>query len=209
VINTIVPSPLNDYVGQFCLGISTADPVYVPIRRTWWAKKSECFPNVERMIKSKGGTLETGWQIWEWPDVFIEAEFHGIWISPVGERRDITPKPKRFPNILFLPDTQRQYQGRQVDNIREPLQDDRVIKDFLAVRAAIFLVLNKGDRANQNGVVSIPPQEIKPLMIANDFLYAMLRAGLREQDECGCQRGEIYKQCCGTVIAELLEQQAN
>ena len=35
--------------------------------------------------KEFGGNIEYGWMIWESPNLFIEAEFHAVWIDNKGE----------------------------------------------------------------------------------------------------------------------------
>ena len=73
-------------------------------------------------VEKNGGGFQYGWQIWEWPDVMIEAEFHAVWNSPQGILIDITPKQIDTHKILFLPDANRTYEGKQVNNFRQPLR---------------------------------------------------------------------------------------
>jgi hypothetical protein len=107
--------------------------------------------------------MVTGWAIWEWPKVFIEAEFHAVWCSPTGEFLDLTPRPLLSEHILFLPDATLKYDGRQIDNIRRALVKDNDLTRFLFIFRRQFEILNKGDLAFQHGAISLPPKALKEL----------------------------------------------
>ena len=63
-----------------------------------------CFDGVMEKTKHDGGGIRLGWVIWEWPNAFLNAEFHAVWIDPLGQLIDITPKPVGEKIILFAPD---------------------------------------------------------------------------------------------------------
>lgn len=63
-----------------------------------------CFDGVLQKVKHDGGGVRLGWVIWEWPNAFLNAEFHAVWIEPAGQLVDITPKPLGETRILFAPD---------------------------------------------------------------------------------------------------------
>lgn len=105
----------------------------------------------------------TGWAIWEWPKVFIEAEFHAVWSNTRGELFDLTSRPLISPHILFLPDPLTKYDGRQIDNVRKPLIKDNDLTRFLFIFSRQFHILNKGDLAFQHGPISLPPKALKEL----------------------------------------------
>ncbi|MFA4531705.1 SEC-C metal-binding domain-containing protein, partial [Xanthomonas perforans] len=52
----------------------------------------------------------------------------------------------------------------------------------------------------QYGEVSVPADEIQPLLQARDFLGQSLGAGLREHAPCLCGSGSKYKRCHGTQV---------
>lgn len=85
--------------------------IYLPVTPEPGAVVNECFPNVAAKIESAGGRMLCGWQLWEWPHVLVEAEFHAVWISPDGDLVEITPKPQHESKILFVPDPKLRYQG--------------------------------------------------------------------------------------------------
>lgn len=88
---TTAPKALNAAVIDFCREISPdAKPRYLPVMPDPMAQPSECFNNVMARVSKEGGTLVYGWLVWEWPNVFIEAEHHAVWESK-GTFVDITP----------------------------------------------------------------------------------------------------------------------
>ncbi|MBB3802275.1 hypothetical protein FHR47_002542 [Xanthomonas arboricola] len=183
-----------------------AEPVYLPVQPEADAIVHECFPNVQAKIARDGGQMQCGWQLWEWPHVLVEAEFHAVWVSPTGEMVDITPKPEGETRILFVPDSRRSYQGIAIDNVRMPLRDDLVIKHFIQISEAIVRVMNRGERASQYGEVSVPVNEIQPFLQARDFLGQSLGAGLREHAPCLCGSGSKYKRCHGAQLEALFRR---
>ena len=113
-MHTLTPQALTDVVLRFCRRVNAAvSPVFVPIVPGPNAKVNECFPNVQAKIAVDGGGFENGWQIWEWPNVYIEAEFHSVWVSAQGDRVDVTPKPIPMDRILFVSDPSRSYAEKQ------------------------------------------------------------------------------------------------
>jgi hypothetical protein len=159
---------------------------------------------VEAEVARDGGRMLCGWQLWEWPHVLVEAEFHVVWLSPEGEMVDITPKPHQETRILFVHDERRCYTSVSIDNIRMPLRDDQVIRHFVRVSEARTRVLNRGERVAQYGYVSVPAREIEPLLMAKGFLCESLARGLRDHDPCLCGNGSKYKRCHGRQFEPVL-----
>lgn len=168
------------------------------------SKINECFPNVEVKIARDGGRMLCGWQLWEWPRVMVEAEFHAVWVSADGSMVDITPKEQGESRILFLPDPKRTYDGVLVDNVRRAIRDDLLVHHLIKVSKAITRVMNHGERAMQYGYVHVPEHEIAPLLSARDLVGTALRLGRRDHDPCVCGSGAKYKRCHGRVIEQEL-----
>lgn len=102
-----------------------------------------CYQNVDMQIKIEGGNVQYGWQIWEWPGIMIQGEFHAVWRDGEDNLHDITPKQvDRIKNILFVPDNFQTYKGRQIDNVRMALNNDPLIKEFIDIEHQIFLETN-------------------------------------------------------------------
>jgi hypothetical protein len=146
------PKIIKPYVLSFCRQISEQEPTFVPLRPLVGKPPDECFTIIPEHIVAYGGKQHIGWSIWEWPKVFIEAEFHCIWESPEGNFIDLTPKRFTGGQILFLPDPKKQYKGIQVDNIRKSLSRNKDIDRLLLLHRQKHLLLNEGDLANQKVV---------------------------------------------------------
>ena len=94
----------------------------------------------------------------------IEAEFHAVWVDPDGNYRDVTPKEMPgIKQILFLPDPALVYGGRQIDNVRVPLRDDALIKDFIKAAEQYYEATNRGELADYHGPMALSP-EMRTLM---------------------------------------------
>jgi hypothetical protein len=167
------------------------------------ADVNDCFPVVERYARDHGGSVCYGWQIWEWPGVMVEAEFHAVWRSPTGELHDITPKQVPVPQVLFLPDPRRKYDGLQVPNVRRSLSSDPRVAAFIESCEDEFEFMNRGERATQHGELQFSAkdaQEFASIQRRKDALYSQLdsrppRPG--QNDPCVCGSGRKYKKCCG------------
>lgn len=180
------------------------EPIYLTVQSEPDAVVHECFPNVEAKIARDGGRMLCGWQIWEWPHVMVEAEFHAVWKSPEGKLVEVTPKPHGEVRILFVPDPRRTYQGLAIDNVRKPLRDDQMIRHFIRVAELKTDVLNRGERALEYGHVSVPAHEIEPLLQIQQFLGEALLAKQRDHSPCPCDSGGKYKRCHGRQFEALL-----
>lgn len=159
---TTVPSASTLHVTEFCNSLASGSTALtVRCEPLLHEPYNECFAIVPKQIAAQGGVQLTGWAIWEVPGVYIEAEFHAVWQRPDGEVIDITPRPFVSDCILFLPDTKRQYAGRQVDNVRKPLVRDNDLVRFFFLLRRRFEILNQGDLANQHGEISLPRKAMR------------------------------------------------
>ncbi len=119
------PEAITQEIVDLCRLIDPANtPIYVPVRAVAEYTENFCFPNVEAQVAKHGGKLRCGWTIWEMPKRMIEAEFHGVWESPLGELIDLTKKSDQETRILFLLDSTRIYQGKTIENFRKALAND-------------------------------------------------------------------------------------
>jgi len=120
----------------------------------------DCFINVDKAIQQGGGEIVYGWQIWETlPGVMMEAEFHAVWKNPDGTMYDVTPHIfDGIEHILFLPDPNRTYAGKQIDNLRIALVKDKLVEQFIKNAKRRYKALNAGDLAYQHGVIAATPE---------------------------------------------------
>jgi hypothetical protein len=136
-----VPEAISSYVLELCRKINPrALPEFITITPEPGCITADCFLNVKRMVDHDGGRIQFGWTIWEWSQVFIEAEHHAVYEPPDGSPpRDITPCLMNNQKRLFLPDDTAVYdfenEGVRRDNVRLALSDDALIEEFfLAAR---------------------------------------------------------------------------
>jgi hypothetical protein len=201
---TTTPQRVSQLVRKFCRRVvPDGEPLYLHCGTVDAAIPQECFQNVAARVAADGGSVQHGWTIWMWPSVLLEAEFHAVWRAPEGDLVDVSPRIAKEDRILFLPDPSRVYAGRQVDNIRQPLSKDDVVKDFIALAEARFWVLNRGDRADAHEVAIEDPRERAVLMLGA-MTGHMLFQRMKSNDPCACGSGFKYRTCCGPRVRELL-----
>lgn len=126
-------------------------PVSLPRGAPLEARPLDCFETVEQRIVEKGGSACFGWALWEWPRLFVEAEFYSVWRDPEGRLQDITPRVG-IGNLLFLPDAARLFDGRRVKNVRRALTADPAVAGFLRACDEEFALINRGARAFMRNV---------------------------------------------------------
>jgi|JI8StandDraft_1071087.scaffolds.fasta_scaffold33009_2 hypothetical protein len=187
--------------------VANVQPVYVPVRPESGMPANECFPLVDRTVAKHGGSRSLGWSLWEFPGVFVEAEFHAVWKSPNGELIDVTPKNRPVENVLFLPNPELRYLGRQVNNVRRPLSAAPCVANYLTTFDAEFELLNRGSRADQHGEVHLTGSEAdeyaslqrKRAFLAPDLLQ--LAAFIGPYTPCPCNSGKKVKWCHGNRVS--------
>jgi len=172
--------------------------VTVPVRPEPDAVFDECFVAVAQKIRRDGGGAVYGWAIWADPLV-VEAECHAVWQSPIGDLVDVTPKRNGAAAISFVHDPTIVDDGRQQNNVRVAVYEkDAVVDQFIRVCDEIFEVTNRGERADQLGMIAIPAEEIEPLIQKQARLARQMaerRFGADEACVCGSSRRQ--KHCCG------------
>ena len=123
---------------------------------------NDCFTNVQKLVETYGGATECGWLLWEEPPgLVLSAEFHAVWIDRNGNRREVTPRVLPVERTVFLPDPKREYQGRQVNNVRVALVDDPLVDEFIDWENRRFELMNEGDLADYHGPISMPESFIE------------------------------------------------
>lgn len=97
------PSSISETVQAFSKRLGGI-PQFVPVKEDQYGLFGWCSDGVVEKAKRDGGTIRFGWVIWEWPDIFLTAEFHAVWVSQDGNLVDITPKPQGERQIVFVGD---------------------------------------------------------------------------------------------------------
>jgi len=138
------PDRITANVRGLCRKIgNVGEPLFVRVSAPPEGRLDDCFEDVRRQIEKYGGTVQHGWTIWEWPGIFIEAEFHAVWCDKDGTLLDVTPKRDGEEQILFVPDPKRVFTGRRIDNVRKAVGRDPRIKELLKTHEAFQRLINK------------------------------------------------------------------
>lgn len=185
----------------------TSAPIYVTVVPESYARARFCFPAVQEKIKRDGGEQVIGWQIWN-TGYLIEAEFHAIWKSSSGALVDITPKQIPVEKILFLPDSNMQYNGVQVDNIRLNISNNRLVDDLIEVSKIIYRQLNKGDLAHQHGLIRLRGKDAEMYDVLSQIktgILWMVNNGKSRNSHCFCGRRLKYKHCHGKDLEHAIK----
>jgi hypothetical protein len=192
-MNPTTPTRISDGIRAFCGDIGpTQEPVYVPVRPVPQARINSCFLAVRDHITQNGGHIQHGWIIWELPKIFLEAEFHAVWVSPASETVDITPKIDNEDSILFLPDSKRVYEGRLVKNRRKPLVFNDFTLKWLWHEHNRHLIRQKHFR-NGEVAAAVAAEELA------QWMESQGEAGppkFGRNAPCLCASGKKFKKCC-------------
>lgn len=191
------PSRVTDKILELCSGIVPDQaPEYVPVAVQEWSLPSECFPNVERMVRENGGQQVNGWAIWQWANILVEAEAHSVWRSLEGELIDITPHDNEERQILFLCDDSMVYSGQSIGNVRLALTGSPLAVELVGLGNKIDAVM-----CSYAPGTEIPLSELRrrllPLKERREAIVRMLNQKAGRNDLCPCQSGLKYKKCCG------------
>jgi hypothetical protein len=208
------PDAITDTIRQLCNQLVPNTPArYLSVTPVTGAEPQDCFAVVEHHVRKNGGRSCYGWQIWEWPHVMLEAEFHAVWEDRDGKLHDLTPKFSLVDRILFLPDATRIYNGRPVKSVLHVLSPSPAIESFIDACDAEFELMNRGDRAEQHGEIMLSGAEVREYeTIQRQKLLAYMqitgRSGLlppprnvldagkaRRNDPCPCGSGKKVKNC--------------
>lgn len=172
-----LPRPVGDSpeVRSFCQELVPGGiPFLVSVNPPQAAKSDECVENVMSVVEVNEGSIEYGWMLWERPRVLLEAEFHAVWVRPAGGRVDVTPKVlPGITKIVFLPDPNLVYEGRQIDNRRVPLTDDPLVRHYIEAAEAFFEAINRGTLADFHGELRLDGEQ-RALLQRRDSLEAAM-----------------------------------
>lgn len=103
-VSETTPPEVTPRIEEFSRSLSNDIPIWVPVIEDQYGLFGWCSDGVLEKIRHDGGTIWSGWTIWEIPKILATAEFHAIWVDDASVPYDITPKPAREERILFVPD---------------------------------------------------------------------------------------------------------
>lgn len=196
------PQHIHAFVNELVTKIDTGtNPAYLPVKPDAGAQLGECFFNVRRKISKDGGQLQHGWCVWELPGLYIEGEFHGVWVCPTGEMIDVSPKHEGELRILFLPDNERYFDEIEFsrrDNIRIPINKSPVVKEFISHCENLYQYELAGiDPQNPRMFRVNPDRHRWYLQRKRELTFQMLSLPIGRNDMCRCGSAKKFKKCCG------------
>jgi len=133
------------------------EPVYIDCEPLAGVDALDCFPIVEDYVAIHGGWRELGWCIYLWPRVWMEAEFHAVWIDDGGIPHDIAPHQVPMQRILFVADPSATYgEVHQINNRMRAIRPDPVIQRYIDACNGIYAEENRGEFAKSRHFIQTP-----------------------------------------------------
>lgn len=191
------PSKVTDKIMKLCEGISAdTEPIYLPVSVPKWSLPSECFLNVQRMVRDHGGQQVNGWAIWQWANILVEAEAHAVWESPEGHLIDITPHDNEEKEILFLRDSSMMYSGQHIGNMRIALTNSPLAAELIALSEQTEAVMREYKPGTEIPIIEMQ-RRLAPTMARRKEIIDILYQNVSGNEFCPCGSGLKYKKCCG------------
>ena len=198
------PKSITTPIVDLCRTLNPASaPVYLPIQPAPNAAPLDCFVNVRRAVGSGGGQIQYGWAIWEWPNVYVEAEHHAVYAAPDGRLIDISPSPlSAVTHRLFLPDDAATFdfenEGYRRDNVRRALSNDPLIEEMFHLASERTAILNA---IPGFGMVQIEGDDAERFQGNQERAAQIeLQLGMKYTAQgapCPCGSGVKFKRCHG------------
>jgi len=176
-MNTFVPQGDSEAVQKLKAALHLdSSPMRLRVVPEPGARELNCFEIIDDKVRRQGGHIRLGWSVWQHDDLFIEGEFHAVH-DPDGGLPwvDCTPRPRSFPEILFIPDPNATYDLAStdiIDNCRVPLKPDPRIRRALDYFSEAATSMNSVPGVN----VSLPQDVARKVMT-----YRMKAAQLLSQ----------------------------
>lgn len=190
------PKEITKQVMTLCNKINGKKPLYIAVVPQKDAIINECFANVQNIINSNGGKMINGWAIWQMANILVEAEAHAVWKNKDGIVIDITPHINNEKQILFLPDEGVVYEEKNIDNIRIPLTDSPLVKEYIRLSEEKVEILSRYKPHEQIDIYGLPERyfDIEQRIME---LSIQFHTKVERNDKCPCGSGIKYKKCCG------------
>ena len=191
------PKEIDDAVLKLCKRLVPNSSVrYIDLQPENYCSPSHCFQNVREKVLRDGGSEVIGWAIWRYDNILIEAEAHSVWRSSEGRFIDVTPQSGGEKEILFLEDNSLSYEGKQIDNIRMPLTDSKLVEEYIGLHEEKFKLIGGypvGTPIILDGQNRIKYEEITCRI---GELGLIFHSEVGRNDPCPCGSGRKYKKCC-------------
>jgi len=172
------PREITAEVLELCREIDPdRSPFRISVMNLPGASDGPEFVALKNHVAREGGRVQFGWLLREVPGWYLEAEFHGVWVSPGGEMFAVLPGHEGETGQLFLPDSRRTFQGRTIPGRFRALSTSPDVE--AVVRHAEF----------HAGLVADSENLRRQTVVA--------QGGAARNDACPCGSGLKFKKCCG------------
>lgn len=185
------PSRITNQVKKLCsrLTIYGSYPKYIDVMPWENSVKNECINNVKRYIDVYEGQVVTGWVIWQWANILIEAEAHAIWKSPKGQLLDISVHDNNETKILFL-EAKLNFNGYINLSHRQALTKSKAVQEFIEL-------CNRRDKITSRVPVGTKVSIPMDLCARIEYWLYIFNLPAKKNDLCPCKSGLRYNKCCG------------
>lgn len=202
---TRTPQNISRPILELCRTINAGSTsAFLPIRPEIGCEPLDCFNNVRRKTEKAGGRIQFGWAIWEWPNVYLEAEHHAVYVSADDQTfSDITPPAiEAITHRLFLPDDAATYdfqsEGIRKDNHRVALTDDILVQQLFRTASEHNRILNSIPGLGEVAVDRHTALQIATLERENARLSLEIAMSHTPRNaRCFCGSGKKFKHCHG------------
>lgn len=207
MILTRTPQTISNPILELCRTINAdSTPILLPIRPEIGCEPLDCFNNVRRKTEKVGGHIQLGWAIWEWPNVYIEAEHDAVYMPAADQTfLDITPSGiEGITHRLFLPDDTATYdfqsEGVRRDNHHFALTDDTLVQQFFHTAREHNRILNSIPGIGEVTVDRDTALQLSALERENAQLcFEIAMKHTPRNARCFCGSGKKFKHCHGNV----------
>ena len=201
---TDTPVAITPEIRLLCREL-TGDPQPVFVMRVpdASAQANECFFNVQSKVERDGGTLLTGWAIWEWPRVFIEAEHHAVWVQD-EQLIDITRHDSECRHTLFLPDPVRAYDFTSRQRLINVKRSLNILPEAQSWIEACHRFQEYQEAMSDGDLIRLDRRvaagHAAEIEAALGAVYVALARRTGRNERCFCRSGRKFKQCCAPLI---------
>ncbi|MCK4843249.1 MAG: SEC-C domain-containing protein [Methylococcales bacterium] len=177
---------------------SKSEPIFLNVTPANGAVKQECFGNVESYIKLYGGSIIYGWNVFVWPRVLVDLEFHAVWLSDDGEILDITPRSDEDRVVLFLPDDTLPYNGYMMPSLQFSLGKSPLVRDAIDA-ASVYNQVISDIHINNPARKTVSRAEFNCVQNKHFSFQSSLESQWKPErnDPCICGSRKKFKQCHG------------
>jgi len=152
----------------------TGRPVIVKVDVHPEAVTNDCFVNVDKKIAECGGVRVHGWRVYQIPLALMEAEFHAVWESPQGFKRDVSDCEGQ-KEVVFIPEPKRSFKDRRIQNVFYPLSNKKEVTAYIAACRAFRLAQSEALEGVPFGA-RIQPIDHPVMMAAHEAMLESERA---------------------------------